>query len=102
MQKLLAWLLQITVAMALSLSAAGEERPWTAKISRTDPNLHECVEFKNQKPMPWLKTRGTQIVDQQGEPIRLGGVAVLVPEAMQSGSHSISIQKNHSTSMLTR
>ena len=80
MQKLLAWLLQITAALALSLSAAGEERPWTAKISRTDPNLHECVEFKNQKPMPWLKTRGTQIVDQQGEPIRLGGVAVLVPE----------------------
>ena len=52
MQKLLTLLLQITAVLLLSLSATGEERPWTAKISRTDPDLHECAEFKKQKPMP--------------------------------------------------
>ena len=59
---------------------AAEERPWRALISRTDPELHRCAEFKEQKPMPWLAVRGTRIVDSQDREIRLGGIALPISD----------------------
>ncbi len=69
----------LTVLFSLAL-AAGETRPWLAKIDRTDPVLHQAPEFKEHRAMPWLKTQGTRIVAPSGEPVRLGGIALMVPQ----------------------